>query len=77
MKLALVTGASSGIGKECARLLATKRYNLIIVARRKEILDEIAVELRGKFNIEVHCIKMDLANLSHKPTFSGFAGRVC
>jgi short-subunit dehydrogenase len=42
---ALVTGASSGIGRETARLLAQAGYQVIAVARRKERLDELAREL--------------------------------
>jgi short-subunit dehydrogenase len=43
--MALVTGASSGIGRETARLLAQAGFQVIAVARRKERLDELAQEL--------------------------------
>lgn len=58
---ALITGASSGIGKACAGILAERGYNLIIVARRLEKLETLALELQDKYDIKVHCIGKDLA----------------
>lgn len=57
----LITGASSGIGKETARVYAEKGYNLILVARREAFLKELQQELQGKYNIQVEVIPMDLA----------------
>ncbi|MBL4593002.1 MAG: SDR family NAD(P)-dependent oxidoreductase [Flavobacteriales bacterium] len=57
---ALITGASSGIGKEFAVQLAAKRLNLILVARRKNRLDEVAKELEVKYKIKVRTIELDL-----------------
>jgi len=45
-KIALVTGATSGIGEACARKLAENNYNLIITGRRAERLETIAAQLR-------------------------------
>ena len=59
-KWALITGASSGIGAELARVYASHSHNLILVARRQDLLNELAEELRGK-GTEVHVIAMDLA----------------
>ena len=58
---ALITGASSGIGRDMARVLASRGYDLAIVARNKEELEKIANELREKNKIEVETISMDLS----------------
>ena len=42
---ALITGASSGIGRDMARVLAKKGYNLVLVARDEKKLEELAEEL--------------------------------
>ena len=44
----LLTGASSGIGRELARLLAPRVARLVLVARRADRLNELKEELRGK-----------------------------
>lgn len=57
---ALITGASSGIGLDIARYLATKKYELILVARNREKLEKIQEALPTKVTI----IVADLSNLS-------------
>lgn len=58
---ALITGASSGIGKELAYLFAKDGYELILVARRKEKLEALAGELREKHGTMSTIIVQDLA----------------
>lgn len=56
----LITGASSGIGAELARVYAEHHHNLILVARREDKLTALADELRLR-GVEVHVIAMDLS----------------
>jgi len=58
---ALVTGATSGIGESFTRLLASNRYNIVLVARDLPRLQERAAALEAKFGISTHVIQADLA----------------
>lgn len=60
-KTALITGASSGIGAEFARVLARKGCDLILVARREDKLQKLAEELSARYNVSAHVIAQDLA----------------
>lgn len=51
MKLAVVTGASSGIGEATARELTRRGWRCILIARRQERLEQLASELGGEFEI--------------------------
>jgi short-subunit dehydrogenase len=61
MATALITGASSGIGQELARVHASKGGNLVLVARNKAKLIELKLELESKFKIWVYNIEKDLS----------------
>jgi uncharacterized protein len=58
---ALVTGASSGIGRELTRLLAADGYDLAIVGRDSHALEELSGELRAEYGVSVHCFPRDLS----------------
>jgi short-subunit dehydrogenase len=58
---ALVTGATSGIGESFTRLLASNRYNIVLVARDVPRLQERAQGLESKYGIKTHVIQADLA----------------
>ena len=62
-KLALVTGASSGLGEELAKLFAADGWDLLLVARRKDLLDALAAELVRKHGIAAHVLVADLGTL--------------
>ena len=58
---ALVTGATAGIGESFCRLLADNNYNIVLVARDLPRLQERAIQLKAKFNVETHVIQADLS----------------
>jgi len=60
----LITGASSGIGRELTWVFAQHGWDLVIVARRRQQLDEIAARCRAQHGSTVHCIARDLTEAS-------------
>lgn len=61
MNTALVTGASSGIGTELARLHASKKGDVVLVARREQALNDLKSELENTYSIKAMVIVADLA----------------
>lgn len=59
-RIALITGATSGIGKSCAHIFAQNKYNLILTGRRNNRLEEIAHHLKDKYAIEVLTLNFDV-----------------
>src|ERR1700737_3378267 len=58
----VITGASSGIGTELAGGLARRGYPLVLVARRRERLDDLADELRTQYSVGVDVMPLDLSD---------------
>ena len=61
MSTALVTGATAGIGESFTRLLASKGFDLVLVARDKKRLQERAVSLAKKYKVDVEVLQADLS----------------
>lgn len=59
-KIALITGATSGIGEACAHLFAREQYNLVLTGRRLDRLEKLAKKLNTKYNIEVAVSSFDV-----------------
>ena len=58
---ALVTGASSGIGKELSRQLAANGLNVVIAARRIDLLKELGDGLEREFSVQFRTVQVDLS----------------
>ncbi len=63
-RYAIITGASAGIGHEFANQLAKNGWNLILIARRKNKLQEICQQLKQDFSIDTHYIVADLSGIN-------------
>lgn len=59
-KTILITGASSGIGRACAEICAKEGARLILLARRIELLEELALDLRANYKTEILVAKCDV-----------------
>ena len=62
-KNALITGASSGIGKDIAYIMAEKGINLILLARREDNLIKIKEDIQEKFSIKIMVVAADLSQI--------------
>lgn len=58
----VITGASSGIGAELARGLAGRGFPLLLVARRRERLDDLAIEVKNGYSVAAEVLPLDLSD---------------
>jgi len=61
-KIALITGASSGLGADFARQLAREGAHVVLVARRLDLLEKLKAEIQASSPVKVHLIPMDLTS---------------
>ena len=59
-KIALITGATAGIGEACAHVFARERYNLILTGRRNDRLEKLGSRLNKKYDIEIAVTEFDV-----------------
>jgi short-subunit dehydrogenase len=64
-KTVLITGASSGIGLELARIFAKNNTNLVLVARSENKLNSLADEIRKLNNVKIKIVSKDLSDLKN------------
>ena len=66
IKTALITGASSGLGVEFAKLHAQNKDNLVLVARSEDKMLQLKNELEGRYGIKGDCKKRNRGRLPYQ-----------
>ncbi len=61
-KIAMITGATAGIGKATAHKFANEHYNLILTGRRADLLEETSNFLQQKYGVKIYTINLDVRN---------------
>ena len=61
-QVAIVTGASGGLGVQMAKALANQGASIVVMARRQEKIDEVAREIHDEFDVETAAIRIDITD---------------
>jgi NADP-dependent 3-hydroxy acid dehydrogenase YdfG len=59
-KIALITGATAGIGEACAHVFARERYDLILTGRRTDRLEKLSIQLKKEYNVDSKLLTFDV-----------------
>ncbi len=74
--IAVITGASSGIGESFARILSSQGFDLVVVARRKSRLESLAAELEQKQGISIEIIPGDLSQPEFMESIASYIEKI-
>lgn len=61
-RVALVTGCSTGLGVQMAKALARQGASIVALARRKELIDQVAQEIHDEFGVDTYAVKCDITD---------------
>ncbi|MBQ9006846.1 MAG: SDR family NAD(P)-dependent oxidoreductase, partial [Atopobiaceae bacterium] len=64
-RVAIVTGASGGLGVQMAKALASQGCNIVVMARRQQQIDEVAAEIAEEFGVETLAIRCDITDTAN------------
>jgi len=64
-QVAIVTGASGGLGVQMAKALANQGANIVVMARRKEMIDQVAAEIAAEYGVEAIGVKCDITDTAN------------
>eukprot|EP01105_Mastigella_eilhardi_P022970 TRINITY_DN5737_c0_g1_i2.p1 TRINITY_DN5737_c0_g1~~TRINITY_DN5737_c0_g1_i2.p1 ORF type:complete len:146 (-),score=40.90 TRINITY_DN5737_c0_g1_i2:693-1130(-) len=67
----VVTGASDGLGKAYAMELARRKVNVVLIARRQQVLEEVAKSVREAHGVQTRCIAADFASADLNELYNG------
>ena len=75
MKIALITGASTGIGRRYAEQLAAKGHNILIISNQRELNEEVAAAIEAQYGVRTLPLYADLAQVNSAEQIYDFCQR--
>ncbi|HAL18997.1 MAG TPA: short-chain dehydrogenase, partial [Spirochaetaceae bacterium] len=61
-QVAVITGCSTGLGVQMAKALANQGANIVAIARRKELIEKVAAEIKKEFAVEAIAVQCDITD---------------